>query len=363
MNNHQAVIGLAFGDEGKGLVTNYLCLQNPGATVVRYSGGQQAGHTVVMDGKRHVFSNFGSGTLRGNPTYWSKYCTLDPIGIYNELQILLGLGITPILYIDAKCPVTTPIDKIINSSNLADGTCGVGVGNTLQREEKFYSLLFEDLFYPSVVDMKLDLFSRNLHNFVKSELEPFLYCVNYITKSPRIKLVYGIPNSTEGYIFEGSQGLLLDQHYGFFPHVTRSNTGTTNIIDMGFSPDTWCVTRAYQTRHGNGPMTNRQYPHNFKLNPNETNIHNKYQGEFKISILDLDLLKYGLSKDPILNTRRDNLVITCLDQVQDDFTFTEKGIKYNFGTEEDFILAVMSHLGFEEVYLSHSDKSENLDLF
>ena len=62
------VVGLQFGDEGKGLLTNFLCQESPNSLVVRYSGGQQAGHTVVLDGKQHVFSNFGSGTLNGNPT-------------------------------------------------------------------------------------------------------------------------------------------------------------------------------------------------------------------------------------------------------------------------------------------------------
>src|SRR5574343_932195 len=104
----KACIGLGFGDEGKGITVDYLASQSPDSLVVRYSGGQQAGHTVCLNGIRHVFSNFGSGSLRGLPTYWSEHCTVDPVGIMNELNILTEQGINPILYIDGNAPVTTP---------------------------------------------------------------------------------------------------------------------------------------------------------------------------------------------------------------------------------------------------------------
>jgi adenylosuccinate synthase len=91
----KAVIGLGFGDEGKGMFTDYLCSQLPDAMVVRFSGGHQAGHTVEYKNKRHVFANFGSGSLRGNPTYWSKHCTVEPLGLFNELDILNRRGVLP----------------------------------------------------------------------------------------------------------------------------------------------------------------------------------------------------------------------------------------------------------------------------
>ena len=157
---NKAVIGLGFGDEGKGLTTDYLCSLNPNSIVVRFSGGQQAGHTVVIDEKRHVFSNFGSGTLREIPTYWSKYCTMDPIGIINELHKLKKLGINPLLYIDSDVPVTTHYDKWINKNsktNIENGTCGVGIYQTIKREQDHYSLTFKDLFHPKILNIKLDL--------------------------------------------------------------------------------------------------------------------------------------------------------------------------------------------------------------
>ena len=69
------IIGLGFGDEGKGLITDYFCSKLKNPLVIRFSGGHQVGHTVIYNDIRHMFSNFGSGTLRNIPTYWSKFCT------------------------------------------------------------------------------------------------------------------------------------------------------------------------------------------------------------------------------------------------------------------------------------------------
>jgi len=359
--NVKAVIGIGFGDEGKGLVTNYLSLQNPKAAIIRYSGGQQAGHTVVKDELRHIFSNFGSGSLNGAPTYWSQYCTVDPVGIYNELKVLEQKGIRPILHIHAKCPVTTPLDKQYNQSmDAKNGTCGTGVGSTKRREEAYHSLLFEDLFNKTVFDIKYGLMEE--FYLCTANNAKFREAIDFITTHAQIKMYTVLP-SVPSHIFEGSQGLLLDQHYGFFPHVTRSNVGTTNILEMGYTPKCYAVTRAYQTRHGNGPMTNEHFDHNIQPNPLETNVYNKWQGEFRISILDLDLLQYAVSKDEYLNKHRDVLVITCLDHVEHDWQLTINGQLIQALSEYDFIDMINTTLGFSEVLLSHSDKSENLKSF
>lgn len=73
------VIGAGFGDEGKGTMVNYLCKQSNKPLVVRFNGGHQMGHGVVENDVRHIFSNFGSGTLVGAPTYISEFCTVDPV--------------------------------------------------------------------------------------------------------------------------------------------------------------------------------------------------------------------------------------------------------------------------------------------
>ena len=366
----KAVIGLGFGDEGKGLVTNYL----DGSLVVRYSGGQQSGHNVVLEnGKNHIFSNFGSGTLKGVPTYWSKFCTVDPLGMMNELDSLIEMGINPILYIDGESPITTPYDKYHNTNNdkdLNNGTCGVGVGSTFNREEHFHHLTFSDIFNPWILDTKLNYigkFYSFLDNELTEQIEEFLFMCHEMITIENFKLTYGIPEDyTEDIVFEGSQGLLLDQHYGFFPHVTRANTGTKNILEIledtdHYDVDLYLVTRAYQTRHGNGPMTNDSIDFDVD-NPNETNVDNEYQGEFRKSILDVSLLEYGINKDKYIRNNNKNLVITCLDQV-DEYVFTYNGLMELCKDEDEFVTRISDILNVEHVFISKSNISENIEKF
>jgi adenylosuccinate synthase len=145
------VLGLGFGDEGKGLTTNWLCKDND--LVIRFNGGHQAGHTVVIGENRHVFSNFGSGTLKGAPTYWSKYCTIDPLGIMEEYKALKSIGANPVLYIDPYCPVVTPFDiasNRIKEKTKTHGSCGIGFGETVRRHESYFKLHALDLLFPSI---------------------------------------------------------------------------------------------------------------------------------------------------------------------------------------------------------------------
>lgn len=355
--NCKAVIGLGFGDEGKGLVTDYLCSKEHNALVVRFSGGHQVGHTVVRNGVSHVFSNFGAGTLLGIPTYWSQYCTIEPIGLLNELEMLLSKGANPQLIINENCPITTPFD-ILQNQKLEEknqhGSCGVGFGATLLRTISGCNLTFKDLYHPHVLPLKLDAI-KNVYGITDQiSLESFYNSVYAIINSDFVNISETIPQEFECIIFEGAQGLLLDQNIGFFPHVTRSNTGSKNFVELGYSPELFLVTRCYQTRHGNGPMTNQNIPHNITLNPNETNLTNHFQGEFRRSLLDLNLLLYGISRDKYINQNKDNIVITCLDHITNEYRFTYNGNIIYATNETDFIIKINSILGFKNVYISKS---------
>jgi adenylosuccinate synthase len=368
-----AVVGIGFGDEGKGITTDYLCsfLSNP--IVVRYSGGQQAGHTVKYNGVKHVFSNFGSGTLRGVPTYWSRFCTVDPIGLINEYEILQNKGVSPVLFIDKNSPVTTPYDMFFNEKTEEinqHGSCGLGVGSTIQREENRYSLKFGDIVgSKSILDIKMELIKK-YYNFEENiSLKRFFKSIEEIRNSDNITLVDGLPLCFNHVIFEGSQGLLLDQNIGFFPHVTRTNTGSKNIVEIckesiGYVPkiNYFLITRAYQTRHGNGPMTNDATPNNIYINPDETNVKNKFQGEFRRSILDVDLLKYGIECDGVINnTKYKSLVITCVDHIENDCRFVYNGkIDHSIDTSV-FIGKISDILKIPTVYVSKSDESKNIE--
>lgn len=376
--SHKIVIGLGFGDEGKGLVTDYLCSQNPESLVVRFAGGHQVGHTVIKDGVRHVFSNFGSGTLRSVPTYWAKYCTVDPVGIMNELAVLKEKGINnPVLYIDSDCPITTPYDKlanVINESSNRHGSVGVGFGATINREEKFYSLKFRDLFYPAVLRQKL----KAIKEFYSDTCEPdqssrnhFIFCCEQVVDEMHVLRTDGFPLQfgLADYVFEGNQGLLLDQHFGFFPNVTRSNTGTKNAVEL-LNVDrglpymkVYLVTRAYQTRHGNGFMTNENLGHSIKENLIETNVEHPYQGRFRRSILDVSLLEYAIDCDDYIKQSEKNLVITCLDHVVDGYKYTYCGELRECDSENEFVRQIAGILGIENVFISNSDESKNLRRF
>lgn len=363
---NKAVIGLGYGDEGKGLFTDYLCAQSAKPLVIRFSGGQQAGHTVVRNGIRHVFSNFGAGTLNGAPSYFSKFCTIDPVGIVNELSVLLNKGIKPLLFIDIHCPVTTPYDIHYNQKNNKHGSCGVGVGATFNREEHYYSLTFGDLFYPWVLTTKLQLIKDFYSDYQDVDVNNFLECCDIITHSCYIQQTDSFPdNNYSDFIFEGSQGLLLDKNYGFFPHVTRANTGSQNILRLlDGELDVYLITRAYQTRHGDGPLSNELLPHNIQKNPNETNITNAYQGILRYALLDVSLLEYAINKDDYLRrTANKSLVITCLDHIENEYRFTYQNSIIYCKNEVEFIGKISSLLKINTVYLSNSDDSKYIRVY
>jgi len=381
-----AVIGLGFGDEGKGITTDYLCSQFSNPLVVRFNGGHQAGHTIFLDGVSHVFSNFGSGTLRDVPTFWSKYCTVDPVGIMNEFNVLKAkttkLLALPFLYIDPDCPVTTPYDKIFNQLKEIDnlhGSCGVGFGTTIEREQNHCSLTFADLFYPTIFSIKLqfiiEYYGKKINNSLSNkqlliynkfhqsrELEFFSDACEQITKKTFVDRGTLDSIYCENYIFEGAQGLLLDQNFGFFPHVSRSNCGSKNIVKLLKDDDIeyYLITRAYQVRHGNGPMTNENIPHNIKENPDETNVEKPWQGKFRRSLLDVDLLKYAISKDKNIQ-KSDNkiLVITCLDHIVDEYRFTYEGKIVYSKNENEFVKRLAKILNMHKVLTSSSPESKN----
>lgn len=320
------VIGLGYGDEGKGLTTSYLCSQTKNPLVVRFNGGHQAGHTVVYKGKRHVFSSFGSGTLQGVPTYWSAFCTFNPIAFIAERRLLDD----PTVFVNPLCPVTTPYDVAHNQwreKKFRHGSVGVGFGSTVERHESHRKLYVQDLFYPTVLDYKLQMIEEYYGQFVDfditlKDLQYFLNCVDAV--KPLIQLADdSILMDTYTPIFEGAQGILLDQDFGFFPNVTRSNTTSKNAIKLLNSSRCWSeiyyVTRSYLTRHGNGFMPGEDIwnPMSLKNNENETNVSHEYQGNFRKAPLNLDLLNYALKCDNHFSQGHiKNLVITCMDQYE-----------------------------------------------
>jgi len=164
------VLGAGFGDEGKGKVTNFLSKSNPAKSlVIRFNGGHQAGHTVVHNGTRHVFSSFGSGTLNGTPTFWSKYCTIFPSALLKEFEDLKVKGANPVLYVDPMVMITTPFDISHNRYEdgiNAHGSVGSGFGKTVERHETLehsHRIFAKDLGCEWILRQKLLMLKSAFH--------------------------------------------------------------------------------------------------------------------------------------------------------------------------------------------------------
>ena len=363
------IVGAGFGDEAKGLVTSFLVSRAFKPLVCRYCGGHQAGHTVIYGDKRHVFSSFGSGTLQGATTYTSRFCTIYPLAIINEYKVLQGLGVQPMLFIDPLCPVVTPFDIEFNQreeEKKKHGSVGVGFGATIHRHEEDHIKLYaRDLLFDFVLRQKLLAISEYyMYRGVaatdgksKELMDGFMETVLEFRKLDNVFVDLPLKSAYGQVIFEGAQGIMLDQDLGFFPHVTRSTTTGENAHVLAEEmylekfPTTYYVTRSYQTRHGAGPMSNGSRPVVLINNENETNVKETWQGEFRTGVLDVDLLIYAIDSDKHLNPYGEsNLVITCLDQTGDTFPVTYQG-KEQVMTPPELVAAL--DVDFGQVYLSH----------
>jgi adenylosuccinate synthase len=180
-----------------------------------------------------------------------------------------------------------------------------------------YRLYVQDLYYPSVLEQKLqaigEYYRRKVHNpmlmlDLQELVEAFKVAVTEVLPLIEVvgeKIFLGKRIYQLGYdalIFEGSQGILLDRDFGFFPHVTRAYTSSRNAMELIQRyrlplPDLFYITRAYQTRHGNGFLSNEDHTLNYTPNPRETNVFNEWQGQQRVAPLDVDLLNYALDCD------------------------------------------------------------------
>lgn len=382
----QLVLGLGYGDEGKGLTTDYLCRQADWPLVIRFSGGHQAGHTVVTaEGQRHVFSSLGAGSLAGAATYWSRYCAFAPENFWKEYQALQMTvsGKVPKIYVDALAQVTTPYDVYHNRTSEkinAHGSCGMGFGATMERNELTpYRLYVQDLFYPAVLEQKLvaigEYYRRKVHDpmlvmDLQEVVAEFKEAVQQVLPFIEVveekvfweKRIYQL--GFDALIFEGSQGILLDRDFGFFPNVTRAYTTSRNAMELIQNyhfplPEIFYITRAYQTRHGKGFLSNEGLKLSYSPNPRETNVYNEWQGQQRVAPLDLDLLNYALDSDRNFSgTAPKNLVITCLDQLNGALEATVAGKLRTFNKPEAILPLLKLKPG--HLLLSYSDQAEGM---
>lgn len=324
----RVVIGASFGDEGKGLVTDYLCSHGAGV-VIRFNGGAQAGHTVVSpNGDRHVFRHFGSGTFLGVPTFLSEFFIVNPILFLQEQKQLLDLGYKPMVFADPECLVTTFADMWINQfhenarGSKRHGSCGVGVRETIVRSGiPELKITMGDVWdNPKAVEHKLSKLAGYVHFRTKQTIPNMdQLCQAFLAGCQEFaNLIHPLAiTQCKDPVFEGAQGLLLDQdNKEYFPHVTPSNTGMKNVRTLlralNIAEDTvdiYYVSRTYLTRHGAGPLPGEDPKLQYE---DKTNNPTTFQGSIRFAPLDYRQLVDRCAKDAAGSQFR--LVLTHCDQ-------------------------------------------------
>ncbi len=384
-----AVIGAAWGDEGKGLMVDHL--SDAQTMVVRFNGGAQAGHTVVTpDGRRHVFSHVGAGAFQGAGTFLSRHFILNPLLFEKEHKALLQSGVVPEIIADEDAMVTTPWDMLINQS-IEDargigrhGSCGVGINETVTRSVdpkltirvadlmdggrlRATATLIRDEYHPArcaALGLERNQQERTFAS-LSAVMEGFLDRCDWMINRVAIMRERRCINSRYSrLVFEGAQGLALDEVRGEFPHVTRSRTGLTNVIslmdELGI-PEAQAiyVTRAYATRHGAGPF--RTHLPNLTY-ADDTNAPHAYQGALRFGRLDLDQLAEDIAADLEGQTRiQPSVAVTHLDQVAGFQRSLCAGESIReFSTEGGLLAAIAEGINLPVLHTSHGPTREHV---
>lgn len=368
MPNVKVVIGSNFGDEGKGLMTDYFCAEaskrNESCIVALCNGGAQRGHTVVTpDGIRHVFHHFGSGTFTRAATYFGKEYILNPLAFRKEYEELEALGYSPRVYSHWNCRWSTPYDMITNQI-LEDsrgknryGSCGMGIWETVLRYRNTTNPSFQQ-FYNMTKDEQVALLKRIRDEYTSKRLlkaspkvlqqwEDILASDNLIYNfiddvqflHSHVVFDYGrVLQQYDNVVFENGQGLLLDQrHVQYYDNTTPSNTGIANphIIIEKYLPDAdvevCYVTRTYMTKHGAGDFECECDKSEINAYiEDKTNITNPYQGTIRYGRLDVDELVKRIKEDIGSINYNVSLAVTHINEFKNKelLNLTELNVKY-----------------------------------
>ena len=342
------LVGLGFGDCGKGLFTDALCRRWPVHTVARFNGGAQAGHNVVLpDGRHHTFSQFGAGTfVPGVHTLLASPVVVHPTALLVEEMFLKRAGVADALSrltIAAGCRLTTPYHQAAGRvrerlrGKQAHGSCGVGVGETVAHEiaHPDEALRYADLAHPRRTREKLaairrtlaaqldlraldaaDDDARALHDDDIAERWLEQACRLARLVAPADEAVVSARLERKGtLLLEGAQGVLLDESRGFHPHTTWSDVtpaaADAVLASAGIRAPVLRlgVVRAYMTRHGAGPLPTNDHALDALAEPH--NDDSGWQGPFRRGHPDALLLRYAVEVAGPL----DGLMVSHLDAI------------------------------------------------
>ena len=328
------VVDLGFGDAGKGLLTDFLVRRDGAGLVVRYNGGAQAGHNVVTpEGRHHTFAQFGAGTfVPGVRTFLAHPFVLHPTALLVEGEVLRAQGVEDVferLRLSERARVITPFHQAMNRlrelarGDARHGSCGVGVGETVQdaldfpedtvfagdlkdiprltrtlrriRERKHEELRALSLPDTEPVQRERALFE--FEGVIEAWLERAARVVTLGLVAPDTTLGAWM-RETPATVFEGAQGVLLDEWHGFHPFTTWSRCTAGNalelIADSGVDAEVRRVgvLRSHGVRHGAGPLPTETR----ELRPlvSEHNAPNDWQGRVRYGWFDAVLARYAL---------------------------------------------------------------------
>jgi adenylosuccinate synthase len=322
------VVDLGYGDAGKGTVVDWLCASRPVHTVVRFNGGAQAAHNVVLhDGRHHTFAQFGAGTFRpGVRTHLSRHVVVDPLALAAEADHLTAVGVPDALdrlTVDREALLATPYHRAANRvreiARGADrhGSCGLGAGPPAPPHPDEAPRV-ADCHHPAVLRRRLTaLRDRLTAELGPLDAPPVEDCLPaYAGFADRVAIVDRAWLSgalrAGTCVFEGAQGVLLDEWHGFHPYTTWSTTTFANaetlLAEAGLAgtAQRLGVLRVTTTRHGPGPLVteDRALPFDDPRNPT-----NPWQGRFRFGHFDAVAHRYALE----VAGGGDGLALTHLD--------------------------------------------------
>ena len=277
--SNMTIVGAQWGDEGKGKIVDLLTSEVD--MVVRFQGGNNAGHTVIVDGKKYVLHVVPSGILHpGKMCIIGNGVVLDPASFFEELDALaaLGLDVSPErLKISYKTQLIMPYHRAIDAAREGKakdkiGTTGRGIGPCYEDKKSRVGVRAGDLTDPEVLKAKIEkaleeknvLFTQ-LYGMEAMDAEKVFN--DLMALAPRLvpyladasSLIMDANAAGQSIMFEGAQGVMLDIDHGTYPFVTSSNVVCDNAsigsgVNAGLIDQRIAIVKAYTTRVGAGPF-------------------------------------------------------------------------------------------------------------
>ena len=330
MQNVKVIIGASYGDEGKGLATDYFGAQERKAAInVLTNGGPQRGHTVELaDGRRHVFRHFGAASFRRAATYYAEQFLVNPMEFVREYDELAKIDQMPTAFMHPGCRFTTPWDMLVNQTAAEKSglhnSCGFGIWETVLRYSRGFGIPFS-AFAAMSRDDRIAYLRRIRDNYcsgrireIGAEIPEFFFSDDLLFhfEEDCETLRFLCPVREEGFLgsyrtvlFENGQGLLLDGNLRGEEEVTTpSTTGigrvfrTIESVMGGADIEVCYVTRSYLTRHGDGIMEGEIKGEQVTgilpgVQTDLTNEENRYQGALRYGLADAEHLADRIEAD------------------------------------------------------------------